>query len=153
MASCYGIDFGITDTEDLISMWRDIKGRDLDTDALRTLVAGIPADLEDHDPLFPRIAARFVCKKGAFIKFICEDLINELAQKYNGYAQVKAAYPKHADMLNYMGIIERMTTKHTKMAAERRNITWNELSDRRDGIGKTVWERFGVADQSTVYAQ
>lgn len=153
MAICYGLDFGIGDTTDLISMWRDIKGEEFSTDALRTLVAGIPVDLEDDDPLFPRIAARFVCKKGTFIKFICEDLIKYLAQRFNGYAQVKVAYPKHADMLNYMGIIERMTDKHTKMAAERRNITWNELSDRRDGIGKTVWERFGVADQSTVYAQ
>lgn len=153
MAIVYGVDFGIADTIDLISIWRDIKGEDCDIDALRTLCAGIPADLDDNDPLFPRIAARAVSKKSAPIKFICEDLVNLLAQRFNGYAQIKETYPKHADMLNYMGIIERVTTKHAKAAAERRNITWNELCDRRDGIGKSVWECFGVADQSTVYAQ
>jgi hypothetical protein len=153
MAIVYGIEFGAGDTTDLISIWRNIKGAEFDTDALRTLCDGIPSDLDDHDPLFPRIAARVVCKKTACVKFICEDLVNFLAQRCNGYAQVKEAYPKHADMLNYMGIIERVTTKHAQAAAERRNLTWNELCDRRDGIGKTVWECFGVADQSVQYAQ
>lgn len=153
MVNVYGIDFGVGDITNLLSMWRDIKGAEFDTDALRILCADIPSDLEDHDPLFPRIAARAICKKTACVKFVCDDLVDFVAQSCNGYVQVRDTYPKHVDMLNYMGIIERVTTKRTKAATERRNITWNELCDRRDCVGKTVWECFGVADQSMRYAQ
>ena len=155
MASVYGIDFGVGDVTDLLSMWRVIKGEDFETDGLRELVPGIPAELEDQSKDFPRLAARAVCKKGAFVKFVYDDLVTALAQRFNGYGQVSAAYPKFADLLNYMGIIEAMNEKHAALVAERKqsNMTWNEMCDRRDGVGKTVWERFGVADQSTVYAQ
>lgn len=155
MASVYGIDFGVGDTTTLISMWRTIKGEDFDTDALRTLVAGIPAELEDSDPKFPNIAARFVCKKSAGVKFIYDDIVNTLAQRFNGYGQVSSVYPDLVDMLNYMEIIERMNEKHAEIVTERQksSTTWSEMCDRRDGVGKTVWQQFGIADQSTVYAQ
>jgi hypothetical protein len=65
MATVNGIDFGIGDTTDLIKIWRDVKGEDFSSDALRELVPGIPVELEDNDPKFPLIAARAVKKKGA----------------------------------------------------------------------------------------
>ncbi len=155
MATVNGIDFGIGDTTDLIKIWRDVKGEDFSADALRELVPGIPVELEDNDPKFPLIAARAVKKKGAFVKFVYDDLVNTLAQRFNGYGQVAATYPDYADILNYLGIIEEMVDKHAAIVEARRasSCTWDALSDRRDGVGKTIWQQFGVADQSTVYAQ
>ena len=155
MATIHGLEFGVGSTTDLIEMWRVIKGEDFETDGLRTLVPGIPAELEDHDPNFPRLVARVVCKKAVFVRFIYDDLVETLAQRFNGYGQVAATYPKFADKLNYMDVSPKMTVRHKELveARKKNTMTWTEMCDRRDGVGRTVWERFGVADQSVVYAQ
>jgi hypothetical protein len=153
MAVAYGVDFGVINTTKLISIWREVMGEDFNTDALRTLVPDIPVELEDNDPLFPRLAARAVSKKSSFVKFVYDELVSALSSRFNGYAQVASAYPKHVDILNYFDIISKMTEKHAQVSKSRRQMTWGELCDTRDGVGKSIWQQFGVCDQSPVFAQ
>ena len=155
MASIYGIDFGVGDAIDLVSIWRTVKGKDFETDALRTLVAGIPAELDDQSKQFPQVVGKLIYKKAAHLKFIFDDIVKYMAPRFNSYGQVASVYPDIAELMLYLGLTDAIADKHEELAEERRKSygTWNAMCDERDGVGKTVWQQFGVADQSTVYAQ
>ena len=152
MAVLYGNEFGITDVTELIRIWKTVMGENWDTAALRASIPNFLAELEDGDPNFPQIAARAVYKKGKLFKPVYDQVVETLAERFNGYAQVAAVYPDIVDTMNYLGIIESMTTRHDEMAAERRKQI-DVGGDHWGTRNQSVWKGLGIANHTSSYAQ